>query len=327
MLNLIVRRLFYMIPTILIISIVSFVIIELPPGDWVSTRIAQIRQMSDVPEGLEESLRARYGLDKPVLARYFSWISGFIRGDFGFSLGWNTGVRDIIAPRLGMSLLISSLSVVFIWAVALPIGIYSAVRQYSIGDYVSTVLGFLGLAIPNFLFALVLMYVSFKYFDVIVGGLFSPDYVEAAWGFDKLWDLLKHLWIPIVVIGTAGTAGMIRVMRANLLDELSKPYMQTARSKGVSEFRGLVKYPVRLAINPFISGIAWLLPTLVGGEVITAVVLGLPTAGPLFLQALQQQDMFLAGAFVMLISTLTVIGMLISDLLLAIVDPRIRFVR
>ena len=325
MIGYVIRRLLYVIPTLIAISIISFIIIELPPGDWVSTEIAQLAQYGNVAEDLAENLRIRFGLDKPLIVRYFYWVWGFIRGDFGYSMAWNTSVKDIIVPRLGISISISFLSMLFVWVVALPIGIYSAVHQYSKGDYVFTAIGFLGLAVPNFLFALILMFISFKYFGVSAGGLFSPDFVEAPWNFAKFLDLVKHLWIPVVVIGTAGTAGLIRVMRANLLDELFKQYVITARAKGLSEGRLLFKYPVRMALNPFISSIGWILPGLVGGEVITAVVLGLPTAGPLFLQALQQQDMYLAGAFVMLISVLTIIGIFISDLLLVSLDPRIRF--
>ena len=272
-----------------------------------------------------EFLKLRYGLDKPFVAQYFGWIWNFVRGDMGMSFEANKQVSQLIGDRLLLTFIISFTSLVFIFAVSIPIGIYSATHQYSAGDYTFTVVGFLGLATPNFLLALVLMYVAFAFFGESVGGLFSPEYIEASWSLGKVWDLLKHLWIPVIVVGTAGTAGRIRVMRANLLDELKKQYVITARAKGVKESRLLFKYPVRMAINPMISTVGWLLPQLISGATITSVVLSLPTTGPLLLRALRNQDMYLAGSFVLLLSTLTVFGTLISDLLLAWADPRIRF--
>jgi peptide/nickel transport system permease protein len=314
-----------MIPTLLIISIISFIIIELPPGDIVTTRLAQMTRQK-VSQELIENLRHRYGLDRPVYVRYFIWISNFVRGDFGYSLYWNKPVKDLILSRFALTALISLLSLFFTWVMAFPIAIYSAVRQYSLADFFWTVVGFLGLAIPNFLLALVLMVLSYKYFPNLgIGGLFSSQFQGAAWSWGKFVNLLGHLWVPVVVIGTAGTAGLIRIVRANLLDELKKAYVQTARAKGVSEVRLILKYPVRMAINPFFSTVGWVLPSLIAGETITAVVLGLPTAGPLFLQALRAQDMQLAGAFVMLCAILTIMGTLISDILLVVVDPRIRY--
>lgn len=319
------RRFLLMIPTLLIISIISFIIIELPPGDIVTTRLAQMTRQK-VSQELIENLRHRYGLDRPVYVRYFIWISNFVRGDFGYSLYWNKPVKDLILSRFALTALISLLSLFFTWVMAFPIAIYSAVRQYSLADFFWTVVGFLGLAIPNFLLALVLMVLSYKYFPNLgIGGLFSSQFQGAAWSWGKFVNLLGHLWVPVVVIGTAGTAGLIRIVRANLLDELKKAYVQTARAKGVSEVRLILKYPVRMAINPFFSTVGWVLPSLIAGETITAVVLGLPTAGPLFLQALRAQDMQLAGAFVMLCAILTIMGTLISDILLVIVDPRIRY--
>ena len=243
----------------------------------------------------------------------------------GYSLAWHQPVRDLIGARLLMSFLISFAALMFTWVVAFPIGIYSAVKQYSLGDYFFTFTGFLGLAIPNFLLALILMYLAYKYLDTGVGGLYSKEYQGAPWSFGKVIDLLKHLAIPIVIIGTAGTAGTIRVMRANLLDELQKPYVITARAKGLQYWKLILRYPVRLALNPFISTVGWVLPSLIAGETIVSVVLSLPTAGPLFLQALLEEDMYLAGSFVLLAASLTVIGTLLSDILLAVIDPRIRY--
>ena len=273
-----------------------------------------------------ERLREIYGFNDPVWVQYFKWIGGILfRGDFGYSFEWNRPVSELIWERMGTTLAISAASLLFVWAVALPIGIYSAVRRHSVGDYVFTFIGFIGLAVPNFILALTLMYVGYKYFGQSVGGLYSPEYVEAPWSFAKFTDLLSHLWIPIIVIGTAGTASMIRVLRANLSDELRKPYVVTAKAKGLPEYKVVLKYPVRIALNPFVSAIGWVLPELVSGATIVAIVLNLPTAGPLLLRALISQDMYLAGSFILLMGVLTLIGMLVSDLLLALLDPRIRF--
>ncbi len=326
MLTYIARRLLLMIPTLAAISVIAFVVMELPPGDFVSTRILQMTQSGTYSEEAVANLRHRYGLDRPVYSRYWMWITRFVKGDFGYSLSWNKPVGVLLRSRFALTALISLLSLLFTWTMAFPIGIYSAVRQYSMGDLLWTFIGFLGLAIPNFLLALILMFLSYKYFpDVGVGGLFSQQFQGAAWSWAKFVDLLRHLWIPIVVIGTAGTAGLIRIVRANLIDELKKPYVEMARAKGLSEVRVILKYPVRIAINPFLSTVGWMLPSLIAGETITAVVLGLPTAGPLFLEALKRQDMQLASAFVMLSAILAVVGTLISDILLAIVDPRIQY--
>jgi peptide/nickel transport system permease protein len=315
-----------MIPTLIAISIVSFIIIQLPPGDYLDTLMATLAsQGEEIRFEAIQALKERYGLDQPVYVQYYKWISGIIlRGDFGESFTWNKPVHELIWDRLLLTLVLSISSLLFVWAVAFPIGIYSAVRQYSIGDYVTTFLGFLGLATPNFLLALVLMYISFKYFNQSVGGLFSPEYVDAAWSWDRALDLFGHLWVPIIIIGLAGTASLIRIMRANLLDELSKPYVVTARAKGLPEWKLLFKYPVRMALNPFISTVGWVLPTLISGEAIISIVLSLPTTGPLLIRALMSQDMYLAGSFLLMLSVLTVFGTLISDLLLAWLDPRIR---
>lgn len=314
-----------MIPTVLVISIISFMVIELPPGDFVTNQLAAMENAGGATEEQLAALRARYGLDEPVYVRYFRWIFGFVQGDFGYSYAWQTPVRELVGERLALTMVVSLSSLLFAWVVAIPIGLYSAVKQYSIGDYTFTFLGFLGLSIPNFMLALVLMYVGFKYLGMSVGGLFSPEFGDQPWSFAKFIDLLKHLWIPVIVVGTAGTAGTIRIMRANMLDELNKPYVTTARAKGLKEGLILMKYPFRFAINPVISTVGWILPRLIGGSVITSVVLSLPTTGPLFLRSLQQQDMYLAGFFVMIFAILTVVGTLLSDILLAIVDPRIRY--
>lgn len=321
-----IRRLLYMVPTTLIVSVVTFAIIQLPPGDYLDALAAQLSDSGGLDEGTRAQLSAQYGLGQPMYVQYFKWMSSILlRGDFGISFEKNVPVNDLIWDRLGWTFVISLLTLLFIWMTALPIGIYSAVRKYSFGDYAATFFGFIGLAVPNFLLALVMMYVAFKYFGQSVGGLVSPQYLDAPWSVEKFIDLLKHIWMPIVVVGTSGAAALIRIMRANLLDELYRPYVVTARAKGMSEFQLLMRYPVRVALNPFISTIGWILPSLVSGEIIVAVVMNLPTTGPLLLRALLVQDMYLAGALIFLVSILTVIGTLMSDLLLAWIDPRIRY--
>ena len=323
----ILRRLLYAIPTLLIISMISFIVIELPPGDYLSTYITQLQEQgSDISQERIDSLTRIYGLDKPVYVRYFKWITNILfRGDFGGSFLWNRPVSELIGERVMLTVIISFCTMVFVYLVAVPIGIYAATHQYSLGDYTFTVVGFIGLATPNFLLALILMFIAWRYFGLSVGGLFSKEFEDAAWSIAKFIDLLRHLWIPIVVIGTAGTAGLIRIMRGCLLDEFRKQYVITARAKGKSERALLFKYPVRIAINPIVSTMGWMLPHLISGGTITAIVLNLPTTGPLLLQALMSQDMYLAGSFVLILSFLTVIGTLISDLLLVLVDPRIRY--
>jgi peptide/nickel transport system permease protein len=322
----IIRRLLYMIPMMFAISVVTFIIIQLPPGDFLTAMTARLASQNEtIDPGVIAGLRERYGLDQPWAVQYWKWISGILlRGDFGQSLDWNKPVSELIWARMGLTMVVSVTTLLFVWAVAFPIGIYSAVRQYSVGDYFATFFGFLGLAIPNFLLALVLMYVSAQYFGQSVGGLFSPTYINAAWSWAKLGDLISHMWIPVVVLGTGATAALIRIMRANLLDELNKPYVDMARARGLSEFHLLLKYPVRVALNPFVSTVGWVLPHLVSGSVVVSIVLSLPITGPLLLNALFAQDMYLAGTFILLMSMLTLIGTLISDLLLAWLDPRIR---
>jgi peptide/nickel transport system permease protein len=325
MLHYIIRRIILLIPTLIAISIVSFILIQLPPGDYLTSYVAQLSQQGEqVDQSTLAALKAQYGLDQPIYVQYLKWITGVLRGDFGYSFEWRRPVAQLLWDRLGFTFIISLASLLLTWMIAFPIGIYSAVRQYSIGDYVFTFLSFLGLAIPDFLAALVLMWIAFAVFGQSVGGLFSPDYVDAPWSVAKVLDMLSHLWIPALILGIGGTAGLIRIMRANLLDELHKPYVTTARAKGLPEWKLILKYPVRVALNPFVSTVGWSLPHLVSGTVIVGVVLNLPTNGPLLLRALLSQDMYLAGSFILMLSVLTVIGTLISDILLAWLDPRIR---
>lgn len=320
------RRLALLAVTVVAITVVSFVIITLPPGDFVDRIALEAEQNGDpLPPSVVGDLRRFYGLDQSMTVQWWKWVSGMVfRGDFGFSFGWDLPVREVIGQRLGLTAVLSIVTLMFIWIVAIPIGIYSAVRQYSLGDYVFTFLGFIGLAIPNFLLALVLLYVSFSVFGQSVGGLFSPEFVNAPWSWARIVDLLSHLWIPVIVLGTAGTAAVIRTIRANLLDELHKPYVLTARAKGLDERRLLIKYPVRHSLNPFVSGLNELFVTIVSGETIVAVVLGLQTVGPLLLGALLAEDMYLAATLIMFLSFLAVLGTLFSDLLLMALDPRIR---
>jgi peptide/nickel transport system permease protein len=326
MLSYIIRRFIYMVITLLVVSIVAFIIIQLPPGDYLTSYIVRMESSgARVPEEAIASLKKQYGLDLPMYQQYSQWMWKMLHGDMGRSFAWNKPVRQLIGERLPLTVIISLLSLIFTYAVAIPIGIYSATHQYSISDYAFTTIGFVGLATPNFLLALILMFFFYKYFGLTIGGLFSVQYIEAVWSIDKFIDILKHLPIPIIVIGTAGTAWLVRVMRGCLLDELRKQYVITARAKGLAEKTLLFKYPVRVAINPIISTIGWMLPAIVSGETITAIVLNLPTTGPLFFSALLGQDMYLAGSTIMLLSSLTVIGTLLSDILLVWIDPRIRY--
>ncbi|MGR3793132.1 ABC transporter permease [Vannielia litorea] len=322
----ILKRILWMVPFLFGVSIVAFLLIQAPPGDYLTTYIAKLGESNEVLDQASiENLRARFGLDQPLYVQYFKWVSRLLVGDFGMSFEWRQPVSDLVWGRMGLTLCLSMATLLFTWAVAFPIGVYSAVRKYSFGDYLATTIGFIGLATPNFLLALILMYIGVVHFGADVGGLFSNEYKNAPWSWAKVWDLMKHLWLPVVVLGTSATASLIRIMRANLLDELNKPYVDTARAKGLSEFWLIMKYPVRVALNPFVSTIGWVLPNLVSGAVVTAIVLSLPTAGPLMLQALLAQDMYLAGAFVLMLSSLTVIGMLLSDILLVLLDPRVKY--
>ena len=328
MLSYLIRRLFYMIVMLAVMSVVSFVIIQLPPGDYVTTLRAALEASGDPLDDDEvQSLIRQYGLDKPYTVRYFLWVGGMLRGDFGRSITWNRPVIDLIGERLALTVTISLVATFFTYLVSIFIGIYSATHQYSPADYTFTVVGFIGLATPNFMLALILMIVFNNLFGISIGGLFSPEYSTATWSLGKVWDLIKHLPVPVIVVGTAGTAGLIRVMRGMVLDEIRKQYVVTARAKGLGETKLLFKYPVRVALNPLISTVGWILPAIVSGSTITALVLNLPTVGPLMYGALLAEDTYLAGTIILFLCTLTVIGTFISDILLAVTDPRIRFER
>ncbi len=326
------RRLILALFTIWVITILTFVIIELPAGDTADAVMNNLMDQGSTAYSPEvaDNLRRYLGLDQPQYIRYGKWMWNMLRGDPGYSMTPRSspdGIRPIksrIGDRLWTTVALTSFTVLVTWTFALPVGIYSAVRQHSVGDYVFTLAGFTGLAVPDFLLGLVLMYIGFAYFNQSVGGLFSSDYVDAPWSFDKAYDLVKHLWIPAIVLGTSGTAGLIRVMRNNLLDELGKPYVVTARAKGAPAWRLILKYPVRVAINPLVSTAGYLLPSLVSGSIIVSVVLSLPTLGPILLNAIQLQDPYTAGFIILMLGTLTVLGTLISDVLLAVVDPRIK---
>jgi peptide/nickel transport system permease protein len=326
MLTYIIRRVLIMIPTLGLVSVLIFTIIQLPPGDIITSRLQLLQQQGqEVSAEAIAALRARYHLDDPLHVQYLRWIGGFLTGDLGYSVARGQSVNNLIWERLGYTLLMTSTATLLTWLIAFPVGVISALKQRSLFDYAATLVALLGMATPSFLFALILMYLGYEWFGIAIGGLFSPEFAAAEWGVGKVLDLLSHLWIPAVVLGTAGMAGLMRVMRANLLDELGKPYVQTALAKGLHPARLVIKYPLRIAVNPFISTIGWLLPALISGSAITAIVLSLPTTGPLLLESLQNQDMYLAGSFLMMLSILTMIGTLVSDILLAIVDPRIRY--
>nr|WP_281352891.1 ABC transporter permease [Mesorhizobium camelthorni] len=321
----IIWRIAVMIPTLLLISALIFIIIELPPGDYFESYAAELRAMG---EGVDmdklEALRAEYDFDKPPVVRYFHWLAGMLQGDFGYSFEYQLPVSDVVGDRLWLTVLVSFVTIVFTWVIAFPIGMYSATHQYSWGDYGLTFLGLIGIAIPNFMLALILMYFANIWFGTSIGHLMDQQYLGEPMSWAKAKSILEHIWIPVIIIGTAGTAGMIRRLRANLLDELQKQYVMTARAKGLHPFKTLVKYPMRMALNFFMSDIGSILPAIISGAEITAIVLSLETTGPMLIKALQSQDMYLAGSFLMFLAFLTVIGVLISDLALALLDPRIR---
>lgn len=325
MFHYIMRRVLIMIPTLIIISAVIFTIIKLPPGDYFSTYIAELQSSGEtVDQQKIVFLREQYHFDDPAWKQYLYWVGGLIHGDLGYSFQYDLPVSAVVGDRLLLTFIVSFSTIVFTWVVAFPIGVYSATHQYSWSDYTLTFLGFLGLATPNFLLALVLLYLSNVYLGISIGGLMEPRYIDLPWSFGKALSVLQHLWIPVLVIGAAGTAGMIRRLRANLLDELQKQYFVTARAKGLPPFKALIKYPLRMSLNPFIADIGALLPHVISGAAVVSVVLSLPTTGPMLLSALRSQDMYLAGSFLMFMATLTVIGVFLSDLALAWLDPRIR---
>lgn len=326
MIRYVIRRLIIFFPLLLVISVLSFIIIQLPPGNYVETyvRVLELRGNS-LDENQIQALYVRYGLNRPVYMQYFVWMKGFLRGDMGHSFTYNRPIAEIIGERIPKTILISLLALLVTWIMAIPIGIYSAIRQYSIFDHFFTASGFIGLAIPNFLFALVLMYVVFDTTGYPIQGLFSPMYENAPWSIARFVDMLKNIWLPILVLATAGMAGLIRILRATLLDEIKKQYVVTARAKGMEERKLIFKYPVRVAINPIVSTIGWMLPAIIGGEVIVSKVLNLKTVGPALFDAIQNKDMYLAGGIIMLLSFFTIFGTLISDIMLAWLDPRIRY--
>ena len=325
MFHYLVRRVLVMIPTLIIISAIIFFIIQLPEGDYLTSYIAELEAQGErISEEKIKFLREQYGLDQPPIQQYLTWVLGLLKGDLGYSFEYSLPVDEVVGDRLFLSFLVSFFTIAFTWVVAFPIGIYSATHQYSWADHGLTFIGFLGLATPNFLLALVLLYFANVVFGTSIGGLMDEEYLNQPMSWDKLVSVLEHLWIPVIVIGTSGTAGMIRRLRANLLDELQKQYVVTARAKGVPPFRTLMKYPLRMSLNPFIADIGNLLPQVVSGAAIVSVVLSLPTTGPMLLDALRSQDMYLAGSFLMFLSMLTVVGMFLSDLALAALDPRIR---
>jgi peptide/nickel transport system permease protein len=326
MLQYILRRILMMIPTLFAISILSFLIIQLPPGDFLTSYAAQLREQGDsVDSATLDAMRERYGLGQPFHVQYSKWISGILlEGDWGQSLEWRKPVKDLIWERIALTMVISGTALIVSWIVAIPIGVYSATHQYSPLDYVLTMFSFIGLGTPGFLLALIVMFMAQSYFGMNVGGLFSEQYILAPWSVAKVIDMLKHLWMPLIIVSIGSIAGNIRITRANLLDELNKPYVETARAKGQKEWRLIWKYPVRVALNPFFSTVGWSLATLISANTLIAIVLSLQTTGPMLLRALTSQDMYLAGSFILLLSTMTVIGTLLSDILLAVVDPRIR---
>ncbi|MAZ97830.1 MAG: ABC transporter permease [Rhodospirillaceae bacterium] len=325
MLSYLIQRILIMIPTLFAISIITFVIIQLPPGDYLSTYIAELQsQGENVDIAKIEALRAQYGLDKSMIEQYWFWVFGLLQGDLGFSFEYQLPVSEVVGDRLLLTLILNFTTILFIWLVSFPIGIYSATHQYSWGDYGLTFIGFIGLATPNFLLALVLLYFANVWFGTSIGGLMDPFYIDQPWSFAKILSILEHLWVPVVVIGTSGTASMIRRLRANMLDELQKQYVITAKAKGLHPLKALIKYPLRTSLNPFIADIGNMLPQIISGSAIVSMVLSLPTTGPMLISALQSQDMYLAGSFLIFLAMLTVIGMFLSDLALAWLDPRIR---
>lgn len=325
MLQYIIKRLLLLPVLLFIFSIIAFILIQAPPGDFLTSYMAELAASgSSMDRAQIDALRTLYGLDQPMVVQYFKWLGRLLTGDLGVSLDWQRPISELIGDRLTLTLLLGGGTFIFTWLIAIPIGILSATRKYSFFDYFFTIFNYIGVATPTFMTALVLMWISFKYYGINISGLFSPEYLDAEWSLNRTIDLLKHLWLPIVILGMDGTARLARVMRANLLDELNKPYMEMARAKGMSEWRLVMKYPVRLALNPLISTIGWYLPLIFSGSVIVATVMNLPTIGPMLLRALISQDMYLAGTIILIYMALAVIGTLVSDILLVWLDPRIR---
>ncbi len=325
MLRFIIRRITILIPMLAVMSVVSFLIIQAPPGDYLETYIATLMASGDEVDMAEiEALKRTYGLDQPIYVQFLKWIWKVLHGDLGQSLEFRRPINTLIGERLALTLALSLFTILFTWSLAIPIGMFSAVRRYSIADYAFTFFSYIGVGIPNFLLALLIMWSVYNWFGLKITGLFSDQYIDVPWSLGRVLDMLKHIWVPMLILGTAGTAGLTRVVRANMLDELNKPYVQTARAKGLTERRLLLKYPARIALNPFVSTVGWALPRLFSGSTIVATVLGLPTIGPLLLRALMAQDMFLAGSIILILTSLTMVGTLISDVLLAAIDPRIR---
>ena len=321
----IVQRLALLPLLMLIYSFVIFAIIQAPPGDFLSAYVATLASSgSSISADQIAALRHQYGLDQPFVVQYFLWMQNLFHGDFGLSLEYQRPNADLISEQIGLTIALALFSFVLTWAISVPAGIYSATHPRSLGDHVLTVVNYVGVATPNFMLALILMWVAFAYFDISITGLYSPEFVDAPWSGARVLDLLGHIWLPALVLGIAGTARLSRIMRANLLDELNKPYVVTARAKGMKEWRLVLRYPVRLAFNPLVSTIGWYLPALFSGSLIVATVMNLPTIGPLLLRALINQDMYLAGGILLIYSFLTIVGTLLSDVLLALIDPRIR---
>jgi peptide/nickel transport system permease protein len=320
-------RLLRTIPQLFLISVIAFIIIQLPPGDLLTTRLNILRDSGvDIDQELVDMWERTYGLDKPMYQQYLKWITKIITEfDFGYTFQWNKPVKEVIAGRMGLTFAIALLSWIVSWGIAIPIGIFVAVKQYSLADYFFTFLSFIGLAVPGFLLAMVIMYVAYANFGIRVGGLFSPEYQLEPWSVAKVMDLLQHIWVPVLLLAIAGTANIMRTMRATMLDEMRKQYVTVARAKGLSEFHVLMRYPVRLAINPILSQTMYIVPWLFSGGFVVEIVLNLPTAGPAMWSALMGQDMYLAGSYILIIGALTTLGGLVSDFLLAAVDPRIRF--
>ena len=320
------KRFLIIIPLLFLISATSFIILQAPPGDYVTQYLARVSMQQGFPVTKEEEafLRRQYGLDQPIYMQYLKWIGKVMRGDFGLSTAREAPVNELVKERLLMTVSLTFITILFIWSFAIPIGVISAVKQYSIYDYVATFTAYIGVGTPNFLLALAIMWIVLDLGGGYIGGLFSPEYMNAPWSWGRVWDVLKHVWVPAIILGTDGMAGLTRIVRANMLDELNKPYVLTAMAKGLPVWRVIVKYPMRTALNPFFSGIGYALPQLFSGATILGVVLGLPIIGPLLLEATLEEDMLLAGSLLFILAGLTLIGTLISDVILAWADPRIR---